>query len=88
MPVSQLREGWGLPPSVFYPWQRQVFDNLGGALTTPPAPGPSRRDKEMPRVEVQLVDVGEIGVPAIAPAVANALVAAGVTRVRRLPLLA
>jgi hypothetical protein len=37
----------GLQPSVFYQWQRQVHDNLGGALTTPAADGPSKREKDL-----------------------------------------
>ena len=47
VPVSQLCGELGLQPSVFYQWQRQVFDNLAGALTTPAPPGPSRREKEL-----------------------------------------
>jgi transposase len=47
VPVSQLCEELQLQPSVFYDWQRQVFDNLAGALTAPPASGPSKREKEL-----------------------------------------
>ena len=54
VPVSQLCEELGLQPSVFYQWQRQVFDNLAGALTTPPPPGPSRREKELVAQNAQL----------------------------------
>jgi transposase-like protein len=43
VPVSELCNELGLQPSVFYQWQRQVHDNLGGALTTPAADGPSKR---------------------------------------------
>ena len=32
VPVSDLCNELGLQPSVFYQWQRQVHDNLAGAL--------------------------------------------------------
>jgi transposase len=54
VPVSQLCEELGLQPSVFYQWQKQVFDNLAGALTMPPPPGPSRREKELAAKTAQL----------------------------------
>jgi transposase-like protein len=47
VPVSALCEELGLQPSVFYQWQRQVFDNLAGALTTPASEGPSKREKQL-----------------------------------------
>ena len=54
---------------------------------------PLLRLKEMPRVEVHIVPsseksggIGEVGVPPIAPAVANAVFAATGKRLRRLPL--
>jgi transposase len=54
VPVSQLCEELSLQPSVFYEWQRQVLDNLAGALTTPAPPGPSRREKELAAKNAQL----------------------------------
>jgi len=45
LPVSELCNELGLQPSVFYQWQRQVHENLAGALTAPAAAGPSRRDR-------------------------------------------
>ena len=54
---------------------------------------PMIRLSEMPKVEVHVVTsseksggVGEVGVPPIAPAVANAVFAATGKRIRRLPL--
>jgi isoquinoline 1-oxidoreductase beta subunit len=54
---------------------------------------PLLRLKEMPKVEVHIVSsseksggIGEVGVPPIAPAVANAVFAATGKRLRRLPL--
>jgi isoquinoline 1-oxidoreductase subunit beta len=53
----------------------------------------SLRIHEMPKVEVYIVPstekpsgVGELGVPPLAPAVANAIARLGGPRVRRLPL--
>jgi hypothetical protein len=55
VPISDLCNELGLQPSVFYQWQRQVHDNLAGALTTTPAPtGPSKREKELAAKVAQL----------------------------------
>ena|SRR5882724_4021174 len=35
VPVSDLCNELELQPSVFYQWQRQVFENLAGAFGTP-----------------------------------------------------
>ena len=45
--ISELCTGHGLQPSVFYYWQRQVFENLAGALQ--PAVTTSSREKELER---------------------------------------
>jgi transposase-like protein len=47
VPVSDLCNELGIQPSVFYQWQRQVHDNLAGALTNPAAAGPSKREKQL-----------------------------------------
>jgi transposase len=47
VPASDLCNELGIQPSVFYQWQRQVHDNLAGALTTPTTTGPSRREKDL-----------------------------------------
>ena len=47
VPVSDLCNELGLQPSVFYQWQRQAFENLAGAFSTPAADGPSKREKEL-----------------------------------------
>ena len=55
VPVSDLCNELGLQPSVFYQWQRQVFENLAGALASPtPATGPSKREKELASQVAQL----------------------------------
>ena len=47
VPVSDLCNEQELQPSVFYEWQRQLFENLAGAFTTPASEGPSKREKEL-----------------------------------------
>jgi transposase len=47
VPVSNLCTEENLQPSVFYQWQRQLFENLAGAFSTPATSnGPSKREKE------------------------------------------
>jgi transposase len=48
VPVSEICNELGLQPSVFYQWQRHVFENLAGALA--PSGGgsaASKREKEL-----------------------------------------
>ena len=47
VPVSDLCNEEELQPSVFYQWQRQLFENLAGAFTTPASESPSKREKEL-----------------------------------------
>jgi transposase len=47
VPVSDLCDKEELQPSVFYQWQRQLFENLAGAFATPASEGPSKREKEL-----------------------------------------
>jgi transposase-like protein len=47
VPVSDLCNQEELQPSVFYQWQRQLFENLAAAFTTPASEGPSKREKEL-----------------------------------------
>lgn len=47
VPVSDLCTEEDLQPSLFYTWQRQLFENLAGAFTTPASEGPSKREKEL-----------------------------------------
>jgi transposase len=46
-PVSDLCDEEELQPSVFYQWQRQLFENMAAAFTTPASEGPSKREKEL-----------------------------------------
>lgn len=54
VPVSDLCNELEIQPSVFYQWQRQVYDNLAGALTAPAPAGPSRREKDLAAEVAQL----------------------------------
>ena len=45
--VSDLCNEEELQPSVFYQWQRQLFENLAAAFTTPASEGPSKREKAL-----------------------------------------
>jgi transposase len=47
VPVSDLCNEEELQPSVFYQWQRQLFENLAGAFATPASEGASKREKEL-----------------------------------------
>jgi transposase-like protein len=47
VPVSDLCNELELQPSVFYQWQRQAFENLAGAFSTPADDGPSKREREL-----------------------------------------
>jgi transposase-like protein len=47
VPISEVCEKNELQPSVFYQWQRQVYDNLGAALTGPTPEGPTKREKQL-----------------------------------------
>jgi transposase len=55
VPVSDLCDQENLPPSVFYRWQSQLFENLAGAFSMPAAAnGPSKREKEQAHELAQL----------------------------------
>ena len=47
VPVSDLCDEYKLQPSVFYHWQRQLFENLAGAFEAAAGASPSRREKQL-----------------------------------------
>lgn len=54
--VSALCEEYKLQPSVFYLWQKQVFDNLASALVpADPAPSLAARDRRISELEAKLI---------------------------------
>lgn len=46
VPVSDLCDEYKLQPSVFYHWQRLLFENLAGAFENP-GNGTSQREKQL-----------------------------------------
>jgi transposase len=59
VPVSDLCEEYGIQPSLFYSWQKQVFDNLAGVFDR--AEGGRRaqaaRDGELARKEQRIAQL-------------------------------
>jgi transposase len=48
VPVSDLCNELDIQPSLFYYWQRQLFENMAAALSGPaPEAGPSKREKDL-----------------------------------------
>jgi transposase-like protein len=47
VPVSDLCDEYKLQPSVFYQWQRQVFENLAGAFEGAAGAATSQREKQL-----------------------------------------
>jgi transposase-like protein len=47
VPVSDLCDEYKLQPSLFYHWQRLLFDNLTGAFDNQPGQGASKREKHL-----------------------------------------
>lgn len=54
LPVSDLCEEYGLQPSVFYGWQRQLLENLEVALDTAGGRRATRRDARLETENQQL----------------------------------
>jgi transposase-like protein len=46
-PVSDLCDKHKLQPSLFYGWQRQLFENAAAALSPPKSSAPPSREKEL-----------------------------------------
>jgi transposase len=47
VPVSDLCDEYKLQPSVFYHWQRLLFENLAGAFESMAGNGVSQREKQL-----------------------------------------
>ena len=47
VPISDLCNEYKIQPSVFYYWQRLVFDNLAGALESTAGSSTSQREKQL-----------------------------------------
>jgi isoquinoline 1-oxidoreductase beta subunit len=88
---AQLESGllWGLSAAA---WGEVVLGEGGEILTRNFDTYPVMRMRSVPQIEVHLIDsteppngVGEISVPSVAPALANAIAALTGTRIRALP---
>lgn len=47
VPISNLCDEYQLQPSVFYQWQRQMFENMTSVFEAPADSGPSQREKQL-----------------------------------------
>jgi isoquinoline 1-oxidoreductase subunit beta len=81
---------WGVSAAA---WGEVVLGEGGDIVTQNFDSYPVIRMRSVPRIEVHLIDsteppsgVGEVSVPSVAPALANAIAALTGTRIRRLPL--
>src|ERR1700745_279062 len=88
---AQIEGGllWGLSAAA---WGEVVLGEGGDILTQNFDTYPVMRMRSVPKIEVHLIDsteppngIGEISVPSVAPALANAIAALTGTRIRRLP---
>jgi transposase len=52
--VSSICNDAKLQPSLFYTWQRQLFENAAAAFEGPPKVGPSARERELEARVAQL----------------------------------
>jgi transposase-like protein len=53
-PIADVCEAHGIQPTVFYRWQKQVFDGLAGLFDKSPAGRPSRPGEEVAQLKAQL----------------------------------
>jgi transposase-like protein len=61
VPVSQLCEENDLQPSLFYYWQRQLFENAANALQSPGAGAPSKAlEAKVEALEKQVAKKDEV----------------------------
>ena len=70
-------ERHGIAPSVFYEWQRKLFDN-GASLTPIPFIERSRRGEADPRAEIGALSVGAAAIARIERQAERGQVATGV----------
>ena len=58
--VSQLCEENDIQPSLFYYWQRQLFENLASALQPPAAPRSRELEAKVQALEKQVAKKDEV----------------------------
>ncbi len=60
VPVSDLCEELHLNPTVFYGWQKQLFENGTAAFQKPRGRQADRRDQKIEKLEAKLVQKNEV----------------------------
>jgi len=60
VPVSDLCDELGLNPTVFYGWQKQLFENGAAAFEKTRRHQADRRDEKIERLEAKLAQKNEV----------------------------
>jgi transposase len=60
VPVSDLCDELGLNPTVFYGWQKQLFENGGAAFQRTRRGQVDRRDQKIEKLEAKLAQKNEV----------------------------
>jgi len=60
VPVSDLCDELQLNPNIFYAWQKQLFDNGGGAFQRPRRARVDPRDRRIQQLEAKLTQKNEV----------------------------
>lgn len=60
VPVSDLCDEAGLNPTVFYGWQKQLFENATAAFEKTRRRQVDRRDEKIEKLEAKLVQKNEV----------------------------
>ena len=60
VPVSDLCDELGLNPTVFYGWQKQLFENGAAAFQKTRRRQADRRDEKIERLEAKLAQKNEV----------------------------
>jgi transposase-like protein len=60
VPVSDLCDELGLNPTVFYGWQKQLFENGVAAFQKPRGRQADRRDQKIEKLQAKLAQKNEV----------------------------
>lgn len=61
IPVSNLCDEYQLAPSLFYKWQKELFDHADSVFEAPNLPKQQNQDKEkIKRLEIKLAQKNEV----------------------------
>lgn len=59
-PIADVCEEHGIPPTVFYRWQKQVFDGLAGLFEQSRVGRPGRQAEEIAQLKAKLARKDEV----------------------------